>query len=105
MVKDYFEGKTQASIKKLIGKKVKLGSIDMYGMLGRDNHPKKTDSGKIVKIIGFMGIGRKDGSWIETLRPANKVYYSDEDYAVLIAKTSDGRTIEVISYEIAGLSR
>lgn len=101
MTKDIFKGKTQKSISGLIGRNVKLGSIDMYGMLGRDNHPKKSDGGKTVKIIGFMGIGRKDGSWITTLRPSNKVYLSDEDYVALIAKTSDGRIIEIVDYEIS----
>lgn len=101
--KDIFEGKTQKAILDIIGKKVKLGSIDMYGMLGRDNHPKKTDGGKVVRIVGFDILTKGHGDFISDIRHLNlseKIFRTDLDYVSLLAKTQDGRLIQVINYEI-----
>jgi hypothetical protein len=68
--------------------KITIGKVDMYGLCGRDPHPKETDCGKTGRLVG----------------------YSEEDFGVeLKDKTVMGffkvkigkRTLDFAEYEIA----
>ena len=83
------------------GTKVRLTSIDKYGLNGRDLHPTDAD-------IGFEGvvykncIGDCDGDHQENVAPGTRLPF--EGYIVYFVVDSMGRSLELASWEIEILS-
>jgi hypothetical protein len=65
-------------------------AVDMYGFCGRDLHPERSDAGKVVIPIEVI---------------ENAVYDLDPsmNYTVFRAKTSDGRTLDFVHFELKSL--
>ena len=66
--------------------RVEIGTIDMDGYTGRDNHPKETDADQIGEVITVTTF-EDDG-------------YDDEAFRVYHVALNDGRTVELVESEI-----
>ncbi len=62
----------------LIGIEYKLLNVDHYGLNGRDLHPRDSDIGSTVRIIGIDSIWKYNDSFIEDLK--DKILYGEQDF-------------------------
>jgi len=68
--------------KDLIGKLVRMVSLDKYGYLGRDLHPNETDVGTFVGTV---------------------ISFYEEEPEVLLVRNNNGKELELIVDEIQPL--
>lgn len=88
--------------------KVTVGKVDMYGMNGRDLHPRASDEGLVGELASTVrvnfdecGCGAGDPMYDRNCEYcAGSGTYSLQ---FLTVELPDGRTVELVEYEVAGL--
>ncbi len=83
--------------------KVEIGTIDMDGYCGRDNHPEASDGGQIAEVVSVETIEEDDDLDVynDDLDNDDKIggkgSYTEQIYTVAL---NDGRTVELVEHEI-----
>ena len=88
--------------------KVKIGTIDMYGLNGRELHPEKSDAGKTGELVearreifSDCSCGIDTGSFDRNCPGcAGSGSYP---MVFMLVDLPDGRTIELAEYEVESL--
>ena len=90
---------------------VTVGTLDMYGMNGRELHPEASDKGLVGELVKTERIDFEDDCQCVATGPV-KVYHPSCEYCAgsgtyslqfLTVELPDGRTIELVEYEVASL--
>lgn len=88
------------------GSQIVIGQVDLYGFLGRDHHPEKTDEGAVGYVlkahVEHYGDPDQDHEWVPLVRDAygGEVLREDE-VAVYTVGMRDGRVLEIVDQELA----
>lgn len=77
---------------------VTIGTVDMYGLCGRDLHPEKDDSGRTAKLVKSEIIDLAEGVDVQ---PGEEDDFPKMTF--LTVKFEDGRQVELAEYEVAKL--
>jgi hypothetical protein len=71
---------------------VRIGTIDMYGFLGRDLHPLASDAGKVGQLVK-----------LEQDAPEPYEAMGVAPVSIVTVKLDDGRLVELVDFEIASM--
>ena len=90
--------------------KVTVGKVDMYGMNGRELHPRATDEGLVGELIKTIAVHFDECGCVAN-EPVPR-YDRNCEYCAgsgtyslqfLTVELPDGRTVELVEYELASL--
>lgn len=84
-------------VRLLLGTTVRLVSVDLYGMTGRERHPLKADVG----FTGVVAAVLEDSSTEE----ADLDFGPEDHFCVYTVCDQKGRVLDLVDYEIEVLGR
>lgn len=77
---------------------VRIKSVDMFGMCGRENHPERTDEGKLARVFAVETLTEDT---TEEIRPLDESQnHGDEPISVYYAILDGGRLVDLMEYEV-----
>lgn len=87
-----------------VGTQVRITKIDVYGWLGRENHPRRYHEGRMAFVVGVEKLN-EDGVSMSDVTSTDDVHY-----VMYTVTTLTGESLELLDYEVepcfgAGLRR